>query len=69
MEDRRVRINAWVAHILSKNISKMPFNKKYIGHFEESQKSDLSHVNFTLDRTVPLTYIHSKEKHVEVLLQ
>lgn len=61
LEDRRVRMNAWVAKILDIPIEKIKTNKHVNPGARKSEVKDPSNLNFTLDRKLPLTMTTKKE--------
>lgn len=60
MEDRRIRLNAWVARILDIPIEKIKLNKHINPASTKKDKSDPKSLNFTLSRIQPLPVITKK---------
>jgi hypothetical protein len=55
LEDRRIRLNAWVAKIMQVPVAKIKLNKHLDPAATEEEKNDPASLNFTLKRKYPLT--------------
>ena len=56
LEDRRIRINAWVAKITGKPLKKFVNPKLLETEIPEEERKDPRSVNFVISRTEPLSY-------------
>lgn len=64
LEDRRVRLNAWVARILDIPVQKIRLNKHLNPAASEKEKKDPSSLNYTISRLQPLPVISKKSSIV-----
>ncbi|EGR28487.1 nucleoside diphosphate kinase family protein, putative [Ichthyophthirius multifiliis] len=61
LEDRRIRINAWISQIIGKPIDRFKNPKLVDKTINNSQRQNLKSYNFTLNRNLPLKMITKKE--------
>lgn len=60
LEDRRVRLNAWVARILAIPVQKISLNKHLNPAATEKEKKNPSSLHYTINRLQPLPIISKK---------
>jgi len=63
LEDRRIRMNAWVAKLIGKPLDKFINPKLLEANISEEERKNPRSVNFTLMRTQPLSY-SIKQKNI-----
>jgi len=56
LEDRRIRMNAWVAKLIGKPLNKFVNPKLLDAAVSEEERKDPKSVNYTIMRTTPLSY-------------
>jgi len=56
LEDRRIRINAWVSKIIGKPLDKFVNPKLLDVGIDDEERKDPTSVNFVINRTEPLSY-------------
>jgi len=56
LEDRRIRMNAWVAKLIGKPLNKFVNPKLLDVNVAEEERKNPKSINFTLMRTTPLSY-------------
>ena len=61
LEDRRIRLNAWVAKILSIPVQKIKRNKHMNPRISKKERADPKSLHFTLNRVIPLTSLKKKD--------
>eukprot|EP01017_Pseudomicrothorax_dubius_P032150 TRINITY_DN4177_c0_g1_i1.p1 TRINITY_DN4177_c0_g1~~TRINITY_DN4177_c0_g1_i1.p1 ORF type:complete len:289 (-),score=75.85 TRINITY_DN4177_c0_g1_i1:40-906(-) len=61
LEDRRIRMNAWVGKIVQKQLDRFTNPKLLNQRVPEKERQNLKGPHFTLRRTQPLTYLYKKE--------
>lgn len=61
LEDRRIRLNAWASKILQIPVQKIKKNKFVNPRTTKKELRDPKNLNFTLNRTKPLTALKKKE--------
>ncbi|EAS00090.1 nucleoside diphosphate kinase (macronuclear) [Tetrahymena thermophila SB210] len=59
-EDRRIRMNAWVAKLINKSIEKFSNPKLIDPTVTQKERQNLKSIHFTLNRTLPLSMITQK---------
>lgn len=61
LEDRRIRLNAWAAKVLQIPVQKIKRNKFINPRVSKKELKNPRNLNFTMNRTVPLTALKKKE--------
>jgi len=56
LEDRRIRMNAWVSKLIGKPLDKFINPKLLEADIDEEERKDPTSVNFVINRTEPLSY-------------
>lgn len=71
LEDRRIRLNAWAAKILQIPVQKIKRNKFVNPKVSKRELKNPKSLNFTMNRTVPLTALKKKEDitYVKILIK
>ena len=55
LEDRRIRMNAWLSSLIGKPVERFKNPKLIDPTLNKKERSNVKNVNFTLLRTLPLT--------------
>jgi hypothetical protein len=55
LEDRRIRMNAWIGKLINKSMEKFSNPKLIDPTVTVKQQKDLKSIHFTLHRTLPLS--------------
>jgi hypothetical protein len=61
LEDRRIRLNAWVAKILKVPVEKIKKNKHINPKATVKELSDPNSLHYTINRVLPLTSLKKKK--------
>ena len=64
VEDRRLRINYWISHIIHKPIEKFK-NPNLLNKNEKVNRADIKNPYFSLQRVLPISLYMDKHKVVE----
>lgn len=59
LEDRRIRMNAWISKLIGKQLDRFT-NPKLLANSTVEQRKDLKSHHFTIQRLEPLAYLYKK---------